>query len=112
MKLNNWSVVRSPKGVSAKPLAMHNDIEVCVSITDGKLNIGVYRDGYDAAIKRINVPIKKRQRRNRYIYKPAPEAVESINMWAAQRAFNQGNDLMSWLYLFGIEFYKEELNHA
>ena len=108
MKLNDWSIVRSPKGISAKPLSTHTDIEVCVSVTNGKLNIGVYRDGQDYALKRVKVALKPPKKRNKYIFTPTLEAVEHINMWAAERAFNQGNEQLSWFYLLGIEFYKGE----
>lgn len=111
MKLNNWSVVRSPNGISAKHLSLHRDIEVCVSMSDGKLNINVYRDGYDNAMKRVKMALKPRVKRtkpSKYVYQPSPETVEQINMWAAERAFNAGNEHMCWFYLFGIEFYKGE----
>lgn len=108
MKLNNWSVVRSPNGISAKHLFMHRDIEVCVSMSDGKLNISVYRDGYDNAVKRVKMALKPRVKPSKYVYQPSPETVEQINMWAAERAFNAGDEHMCWFYLFGIEFYKGE----
>jgi hypothetical protein len=110
MKLNNWSIVRSPKGVSAKPLSMHTDIEVCVSVTNGKLDIGVYRDGHDHALKRVKMAIKppKKKKINKYIFNPSVEAVEKVGLWSAKRAFRQGNDFMCWFYLLGIEFYKGE----
>ena len=111
MKLRNWSVVRSPNGISAKPLSEHNDIEVCLAIKNGKLDISVHRDGYDYALKRIRMSIKPRKRKkpNRYIFKPSIEAVEWMNLWEAKRALDQGNEQMCWFYLLGIEFYKGEI---
>lgn len=110
MKLNDWSVVRSPNGISAKHLTLHDDIEICVSIKNGKLSIGVHRDGYDKTLRRIQVPIKAKPQRKPKISKPSFAVVEAMNLWHAERSFNQGKDQLMWLYLFSIEFYKGESN--
>lgn len=110
MKLNNWSIVPSPTGISAKPLAQHNDIEVCVSIVNGKLRIGVHRDGQHAAMRVFNMEIKPRtpKKRGQYRIKPSAEALRSIAVWSAERALNMGNEALSWLYLFSAEMCIDE----
>jgi len=40
MKLNEWSVVKSPQGVSLKPVKGCG--EVCVSVVNGVLRVAVY----------------------------------------------------------------------
>jgi len=107
MKVNSWSVVRSPAGISAKPLTQHNEIEVCVSIKKGKLHIGVHRDGQDTALRVFKVAIKPPKPKKRII-KHAPGAVRAINQWVAEQAFNKGNEHMMWLYLLSAEFYEGE----
>ena len=109
MNLNNWSIVPSPTGISAKPLAQHNDIEVCVSITGNKLRIGVHRDGQHAAMRVFNMEIRPRtQRRIKYRKGPSAEALRSIAVWSAERALNMGNEALSWLYLFSAEMCIDE----
>ena len=53
MKINNWSVVKSPNGVSLKSLKggeVINSYEVCVSIQDGVLTVNLHKDGFDPVI--------------------------------------------------------------
>lgn len=53
MKINKWSVVKSPIGVSLKPLEKRggvNSYEVCVSIQDGVLTVNLHKDGFDPVI--------------------------------------------------------------
>jgi len=40
MKLNEWSVVKSPQGVSLKPVGGYG--EICVSVVDGFLEVFIY----------------------------------------------------------------------
>ena len=52
MKINNWSVVKSPIGISIKHIKDKklSSVEVCMSMIDGKLDISVYHDGVDEPI--------------------------------------------------------------
>ena len=108
MKLNNWSIVPSPTGISAKPLAQHNDIEVCVSITGNKLRIGVHRDGQHAALRVFKMDIKPRTPMKPRPYKPRqdPKVIRKVCLVQAKWHFNKGNEQMMWLYLLGAEFYE------
>jgi hypothetical protein len=59
MKINNWSVVASPNGVSLKPVTSANTLsngEVCVSMRQGELHISVYRDGRDEPLWQFALP--------------------------------------------------------
>ena len=59
MKLNNWSIVKTPTGVSLRHIEngkISNDGEVCVCVVDGVLNVLIYRDGIDSSIARIVMP--------------------------------------------------------
>ncbi len=40
MKVNEWSVVQAPQGVSLKPVDGYG--EVCISIVNGVLRVAVY----------------------------------------------------------------------
>lgn len=107
MKLNNWSIVRSPSGISAKPITQHNDIEVCVSIKKGKVRVGVHRDGYNTAIRVFEVAIKSPKPR-KFKIKHAPGEVRALNQRVAEQEFLRGNEHMMWLYLFGAEFVEND----
>lgn len=59
MKLNGWSVVRTPLGVSLRPVDGHG--EICVREDNGFYNIAVYqdisRDAVEDAVLETRVPI-------------------------------------------------------
>ena len=40
MKINEWSVVKAPQGVSLKPIKGYG--EVCISVVNGVLRVAVY----------------------------------------------------------------------
>ena len=40
MKVNDWSVVKSPQGLSIKPIGGCG--EVCISVIDGFIRVAVY----------------------------------------------------------------------
>jgi hypothetical protein len=42
MKTYDWSVVKSPQGLSIKPIGGHG--EVCISVIDGFIRVAVYPD--------------------------------------------------------------------
>ena len=46
MKINNWSVVKSPIGISLMHIEdkRPTGLEVCISVVDGKVNINAYQD--------------------------------------------------------------------
>jgi hypothetical protein len=52
MKINSWSVVKSPIGISLMQWKDKNPtgFEVCVSVIDDKLNISIHQSGIDAPI--------------------------------------------------------------
>jgi hypothetical protein len=60
MKLNGWSVVKTPLGVSLRPIDGHG--EICVSEVDGMYHIAVHQDisrqAIDEAVSETRVPIK------------------------------------------------------
>lgn len=108
MKVNSWSIVRSPVGISAKPLTQHTYLEVCLSIEKGKLHVSVHRDGQDPAFRVFKVAIKPPKLKKRII-KHAPGAVRAINQLVAEQEFNKGNEHRMWLYLLAAEFYEGEV---
>lgn len=59
MKLNGWSVVKTPQGLSLRPVDGHG--EICVSEGNGFYNIAVYqdisRDAVEEAVSETRVPI-------------------------------------------------------
>jgi len=62
MKINKWSVVKSPIGVSLKPLGeseMVNSYEVCIHIQDGVLTINLHKDGFDPVIMSSSIALTK-----------------------------------------------------
>jgi len=48
--INNFSVVPSPNGVSIRYESADYDPEVCISVKDGRLVIGVYYDDKDFVV--------------------------------------------------------------
>ena len=61
MKVNNWSVVKSPLGVSLKPI--NGCGEVCVSVVNGVLSVAIYPeilndcDPRFTALSELRVPL-------------------------------------------------------
>lgn len=63
MKLNEWSVVKSPQGVSLKPVEGCG--EICVSVVNGFLRVAVYPEEVndpdprfdDHALSELRVPM-------------------------------------------------------
>lgn len=61
MKLNTWSVVKSPIGVSLKHMPngkQTSRVEICLSCVDGIVSIGVHVDGFDAPYFETTIPIE------------------------------------------------------
>jgi hypothetical protein len=60
MKVNDWSVVRSPIGISLRHLNKRKEVEyageVCVSVVDGMISIAVYADSADEAVSVTKIP--------------------------------------------------------
>lgn len=48
--INNFSLVPSPQGVSIRYEGAGYDPEICISVENGRLSIGVYYDGKDYAV--------------------------------------------------------------
>ena len=61
MKLNNWSVVKSPRGISLKPIEDKklSSTEVCVAIVEGVLHISIHRDGVNTPVLEMQHSTKK-----------------------------------------------------
>lgn len=62
MKINNWSVVKSPIGISLMHIEdkRPTGLEVCISVIDGKVNINAYQDGVDEPVMEIKHTTKKK----------------------------------------------------
>jgi hypothetical protein len=60
MRLNGWSIAKSPAGVSLRPLTngYPDTPEVCIDIIDGMLDISVHADGKEHAVARVLVPVE------------------------------------------------------
>lgn len=61
MKLNEWSVVKTPIGLSLKHMPKGKQTsraEVCVSHADTGVNISVYVDGFDAPYFNMTLPFE------------------------------------------------------
>ncbi len=61
MKINDWSVVRSPNGVSLLHLDHNNeptDPEICISIRDGVLSINLHLDGVDKPVQTMTLSLR------------------------------------------------------
>lgn len=60
MKINGWSVVKSPIGVSLRRMKSKGEVdmcgEICVAFADGGFCISVYADGVDPAVSSMFVP--------------------------------------------------------
>ena len=52
MKINSWSVAKSPIGISIKHIKDKklSSVEVCVAMVEGKVQISVYQEGVDEPI--------------------------------------------------------------
>ena len=52
MKINNWSVVKTPIGVSLKHTEGKrlSSLEICIAMIDGKVHISTHQDGVDEPI--------------------------------------------------------------
>lgn len=54
MKLNNWSVVKSPNGISLRHISHASlepeDPEICVAKIDNRMRITVHIDGIDEPV--------------------------------------------------------------
>lgn len=58
MKINDWSVVKSPAGVSLRHVkgnAMCTR-EICIHHADGQMRVAVYADGIDSPLFEFSVP--------------------------------------------------------
>jgi hypothetical protein len=55
MKLNGWSVVKTPLGVSLRPIDGHG--EICVSELNGMYRINVY-DDIQEEVSLTQIPVK------------------------------------------------------
>lgn len=59
MKMNSWSIVKSPRGLSLRNI-QNGEIsycgEVCVAVVDGVLSVQVHVDGLDTAISSMEIP--------------------------------------------------------
>jgi hypothetical protein len=59
MKMNSWSIVKSPKGLSLRNV-QNGKIsycgEVCVAVVDGVLSVRVHVDGLDTPISSMEIP--------------------------------------------------------
>jgi hypothetical protein len=53
--IKNWSMVKTPIGVSLKHIENKkpSDIEVCVATIDGVLHISIHQDGIDLPLVEI-----------------------------------------------------------
>ena len=61
MKMNGWSIVKSPIGVSLRPLVggVPGSGEICVDMdqSTGVISITVHADGYDLPVSEMRVPV-------------------------------------------------------
>jgi hypothetical protein len=59
MKLNGWSIVKSPAGISLRPITdgTPDTPEVCIHILNGTLDISVHLAGFTDEIARLLVPL-------------------------------------------------------
>jgi hypothetical protein len=59
MKINDWSVVESPNGISLRHFT-DKDLdyrgEICISVKEEVIHINVYVDGVDDAISSLSIP--------------------------------------------------------
>ena len=60
MKINNWSVVKSPIGVSLRHITggqISSNGEVCVSVIDDHIRVTVHIDGVELPITTLTLPV-------------------------------------------------------
>ena len=60
MKVNDWSVVKSPIGVSLRHMdssEISSNGEVCVSMTNDHITVSIYIDGVDLPITTLTLPV-------------------------------------------------------
>ena len=61
MKINDWSVVKSPIGVSLRHMGDSRNIsssgEVCVSMTNDHITVSIHIDGVDLPITTLTLPV-------------------------------------------------------
>lgn len=60
MKINDWSVVRSPNGVSLMHLDHKKeptDPEICVSVVDGVLSVTLHLSGVDEPVQTMKMSL-------------------------------------------------------
>ena len=58
MKINSWSVVKSPTGLSLRHIKnskINHNGEVCVSVLGDLLVVSVYADGEDTALAHLRL---------------------------------------------------------
>ena len=60
MKINDWSVVKSPIGVSLRHMdgsRISSNGEVCVSMTNDHITVSIHIDGVDLPITTLTLPV-------------------------------------------------------
>ena len=60
MKINDWSVVKSPIGVSLRHMdgsRISSNGEVCVSMTNEHITVSIHIDGVDLPITTLTLPV-------------------------------------------------------
>jgi hypothetical protein len=60
MKINDWSVVKSPIGVSLRHMEdsrISSNGEVCVSMTNDHITVSIHIDGVDLPITTLTLPV-------------------------------------------------------
>lgn len=60
MKVNDWSVVKSPIGVSLRHMdssEISSSGEVCVSMTNDHITVSIHIDGVDLPVTTLTLPV-------------------------------------------------------
>lgn len=60
MRVNDWSVVKSPIGVSLRHMdgsEISSNGEVCVSMTNDHITVSIHIDGVDLPITTLTLPV-------------------------------------------------------
>ena len=60
MKINDWSVVKSPIGISLRHMdgsRISSNGEVCVSMTNEHITVSIHIDGVDLPITTLTLPV-------------------------------------------------------
>lgn len=60
MRVNDWSVVKSPIGVSLRHMdssEISSNGEVCVSMTNEHITVSIHIDGVDLPITTLTLPV-------------------------------------------------------